>query len=109
MNAGLGGAATVLALLDAVYDGNRLFARLIGGELAVPAEGNALRSSRAAALHDIDLAPGRVHPDPEAGQFAIPEDGILTLDGQPVDDPFGECEFGSSRHRIGSPLPSLSR
>ncbi len=39
----------VLAPFDAVDDGNRLFARLLDGELAMPAEGNALRSSRAAA------------------------------------------------------------
>ena len=93
----------VLAPFDAVNDGNRLFARLLDGELAMPAEGNALGSARAAALHDKDLAPGRIDPDPEAGQFAVPEDGILCFDGQPVDGSFGECELGSSWHRIGVP------
>ena len=85
----------VLAPFDAVDDGNRLFARLLDGELAMPAEGNALRSSRAAALHDIDLAPGRIDANSEAGQFAIPEDRVPCLDGQPVDGSFGDCELGS--------------
>ena len=95
----------VLAPFDAVDDGNRLFARLLDGELAMPAEGNALRSSRAAALDDIDLAPGRIDANSEAGQFAIPEDGVVCFDGQPVDGSFGDCELGSFWHRIGSPSP----
>ena len=70
---------------DAVDDGDRLFARLLDGELAMPAEGNALRSSRPAALDDIDLAPRRIDAGPEAGEFAIPEDRVPCLDGQPVD------------------------
>ena len=90
----------VLAPFDAVDDGNRLFARLLDGELAMPAEGNALRSARSAALHHIDLAPGRIDADSEAGQFAIPEDRVPSLDGQPVDGSFGDCELGSSWHRI---------
>ena len=95
MNAGSGGAATGSSpLLDAVDDGDRLFARLLGGELAMPAEGYALRSAGPAALDNIDLAPGRVDPDPEPRECAIPEDGILTLDSQPVDGSFGECELG---------------
>ena len=97
----------VFAFLDAVDDSDRLLARLLGGELAMPAESNALGSSRAAALDDIYLAPGRVDPNAEAGKFAIPEDRVLTLDGQPVDGSFGECEFGSSRHRIESLLESV--
>ena len=70
----------------------------------MPAKSNALGPSRAAALDDIYLAPGRVDPNAEAGEFAIPEDRVLTLDGQPVDGSFGECELGSSRHRIESRL-----
>ena len=45
--------------------------------------------------------------DSEPGKFAIPEDRVLTLDGQPVDGSFGECELGSSRHRIESLLESV--
>ena len=41
----------------------------------------------------------------EPGEFAIPEDGVLCFDGQPVDGSFGDCELGSSWHRIGSPFP----
>ena len=99
----------VLAPFDAVDDGNRLFARLLNGELAMPAQGNALRSARSAALHHKDLAPGRIDANSEAGQFAIPEDRVPSLDGQPVDGSFGDCELGSSWHRIGSPFASRCR
>ena len=42
----------------------------------------------------------------EPREFAIPEDGVLCFDGQPVDGSFGDCELGSSWHRIGSPFAS---
>lgn len=46
-----------------------------------------------AALDHMDLGAGRIDADAEAGEIAIPEDGVLAFDGEAVDDAFGESDF----------------
>ena len=62
-----------------------LLARLLGGELAVASERDPPDAGRSPALRDVYLPPGRVDPHAEAGELAVPEDGLLFRDGKPVD------------------------
>ena len=82
MSASSGGfAAGVLALLDAGDGGRRLLARPVRSELPVAADGEALDARRPPALGHVDLSARGVDADPEAGEVAVPEDGLLALDG----------------------------
>ena len=56
----------ILAPLDAIDDERGLLPRLVGRHFAMAADGNALRSVRPAALHDIDFPSGGIDPHPEA-------------------------------------------
>ena len=51
---------------------------------------DALRAPAATRLHHVDLGTGRVDAKAESGKLAIPEDGVLVIDRETVDDPFGE-------------------
>ena len=77
----------LLAALDAVDDGRRILACFVGRDIAVDAEGGALHAGRPAHLDHVGLAASAVHPDPEAGQVAVPEDRIATLRGERVHRP----------------------
>ena len=51
-----------------------------------------------AGLNDKDLPACGVDPDAEAGQIAIPEDGILVGNAQGIHGTFGESELASLRY-----------
>ena len=97
----------ILALLDAVDDVGRSPARLVGGELAVPAQGDAPGSVRSPALHDVDLAARGIDPHTEPGQVPVPEDGVSALGRERVDGAFGDRQVGLSGHRLGFRHPVI--
>ena len=71
----------VLPGLEPRDDGRRPLARLLGPEHRVAPDRHPLRSVRPPRLGDVDLAAGRIDPDPEAGQLAVPEHHVAR-DGQ---------------------------
>ena len=90
-----------LAGLDAGDDVGGILAGLVGGEgVAVLAEGHALRAVEGAGLDDEDLLAGGVDPDAEPEQVAVPEDGVLAIDGETVDDALGEGVILALRHDV---------
>ena len=88
----------ILAPLDAVDDASRLAARLFGRDLAMPAQGDALRPARPPALDDVDFPARGIDPHPVARQIMIPEDGVLR-GGEPVDGPLRYGQVVSLWHR----------
>lgn len=50
----------------------------------------ALRASEGAGLDDVELAAVGIDADAEAGEVAIPEDGVLAVDRETVHDSLGE-------------------
>ena len=62
--------------------------------------GRALGASGATSLHDVDLGTGRVDAQAETGKLPIPEDGVLVIDRETVDDPFGERAILVCGHRL---------
>ena len=87
-----------LALLDSGDDRGGVLAGRLRGERGIPAERHALRLAECAGLDDEDLLAGGVDSDPEPGKIAVPEDGILAIDGQAVQDAFGESAELGLRH-----------
>ena len=96
----------ILAPLDAVDDNSRLAPALIDRLGADRPQGHPLQAGRPPGLDDVELAPGGVDPYPEAGEVAVPEDGILVLGLQPFHNPFGQSERTPLRHRFS---PGLDR
>ena len=97
--AGLGrGRYRLPAALDAVDDLGCAEPGLRGGELAVGTEGDALRPAPAPALHDIDLPPRGVDPDPEARELPVPEDLVLPLHREAVHPPPAQRQLTTTRH-----------
>ena len=102
----------ILAPLDAVDDLCRLAPALLDRLALARAQGHALEAGRSPRLDDIGLAAGGVDPHTEAGQVAVPEDGILAVDRQSVDDALAQSECASPRHslaRLGSPSSNRTR
>ena len=66
------------------------------------AEGDPLRAAEGAGLDDEDLLARGVDADAESGKVAIPEDGILAIDGEGVDGTFGQGSVLALRH-VGPP------
>ena len=64
------------------------------------AEGHALRAAEGAGLDDEDLLARGVDPDAEAEQVAVPEDGVLAIDRETVNDALGEGADLALRHGV---------
>ena len=58
----------------------------------------ALRPGRPTRLHDVDLAPRAVDPDPEPGQVAVPVERVPVPGGQRIHGAHGELDGGIARH-----------
>ena len=87
-----------LPLLDSGDDRRGVLARLLGGELAMRAEGHALRAAEGAGLDDEDLLARGVDADAETGKITVPEDGVLAVDAEAVHDAFRESAILGLRH-----------
>ena len=87
-----------LALLDSGDDRSGVLAGRLGSELGIPAERYALRPAERTRLDDEDLLAGGVDSSAEPGKIAVPEDDILAIDGQAVQDAFGESSVLGLRH-----------
>ena len=99
----------ILAALDPVDDRRAPLPRLPGGEVAVPPETDAPEPGRPSGLDHVDLAAAGVDAHAEAGEVAVPEDGILLLDAKRVDGALGDSEFASPRHGAPSPIADDGR
>ena len=75
----------LLAALDTVDDDGSLLAGLLGCYRSMLADGNAPGPARPPALHDVGLAPRGGDTDTEAGEVAVPVEGILAIGGERVD------------------------
>ena len=62
-----------LARLDARNDESGPLSGPVGMEHVMPADRHPLRPVRSPRLGDVDLAAGRIDPDPEAGKVPVPE------------------------------------
>ena len=95
----------VLPGLDPRDDERGPLARLLGAEHRVAADRypprlvRLVRPVRTARLGDEDLTAGRIDPDPEAGELAIPEHRVA-LDAQRRDGAVGERPVLQYRHRL---------
>ena len=87
-----------LALLDSGDDRSGVLAGRVGSELGISAKRYALRPAERPGLDDKDLLTRGVDSDAEPGKIVIPEDCILVIDGQAVQDAFGESAVLSLRH-----------
>ena len=96
-----------LATLDAVDYGRRLLARLLGCYRSMLADGNAPGSARPPALHDVGLAPRGGDADAEAGEVAVPVEGILAVGGERVDGVLGDGSVLCSWHSTPRVHPLL--
>ena len=67
----------IFSRLDAGQDQRRPAPRLVGGDDPMAANRNPLQPTRTPALDDINPGARGIHPDPEAGQFVIPEHRVL--------------------------------
>ena len=79
-----------LTLLDSGDDFGGVLAGYLCRDVAMRSEGHALGTPEGAGLDDEDLLAARVDSDAKTRKIAIPEDGVLPVDGEPVHDPFGE-------------------
>ena len=95
----------VLPGLDPRDDECGPLARLLGAEHRVAADRypprlvRLVRPVRTARLGDEDLTAGRIDPDPEASELAIPEHRVA-LDAQRRDGAVGERPVLQYRHRL---------
>ena len=102
----------VLGGLDARDDERGPLARLLGAEHRVPTDRDPprlappVRSVRPARLGDVELAASRIDPNPEAGEFAVPEHGVA-LDGERRYRAVGDCPVLQHRLRPSLPLCGL--
>ena len=67
-------------------------------DLAVDAERQAPGRAAGAGLRHIDLAPRGVDPDPEPGEFAVPDDEIPLARAKHLDDVGGKERSLAIRH-----------
>ena len=87
-----------LALLDSGNDRSGVLAGCLRSERGIPADRYAVRPTERPGLDDEDLLAGRIDSDAESCKIAVPEDGILAIDGQAVHDTFGESAELGLRH-----------
>ena len=87
-----------LSLHDSGDDRRGILAGQLGRELGIRAERHALRPPQGAGLGDEDLLAGRVDANAESGKIAIPEDGVLAVDGEALQEPFGKSAILGLRH-----------
>ena len=99
----------VLAPLDAIDDHGGLAPAVLDGIGADPPERHPLQAGRPPGLDDVELAPRRMHPHPEAGQVAVPEDRVLAAGLEPVHNPLGQPERAALRHGSLSPKTFVRR
>ena len=69
--------------------------------IAIPANGSErhpVEAGGSAGLDDVDLASVALDADAEAGEIAVPVDGVLAGDRQGGDAAGGEAEGASLRH-----------
>ena len=62
--------------------------------------GDALGPPAATRLHDVDHGAGGVDTSTESGKLPIPEDGVLLIDRETVDEPLGERAILACGHRL---------
>ena len=98
-----------LALLDTGDDRSGVLAGCLRGERGIPAQRYALRPAERPGLDDEDLLAGGIDSDAETGKIAVPEDGILAIDGQAVQDAFGESAVLSLAPWCGAPARRIRR
>ena len=85
--------------LDARDDERRPLARLLGPDQRVAPDRHPLLPVRPPRLGDIDLAAGRMDPDPEPLELAVPEHGVA-LDGQRRHRAAGKRPVLQYRHNV---------
>ena len=88
----------VQAELDAVDDGGRFAAPLVDRHPGEWSEGHPLEAGGTPGLDDVDLAAVALDAHAEAGEIAVPVDGVLAGDRQGGDAAGGEAEGASLRH-----------
>ena len=89
----------VLAPFDAVDDDGGLAPMLVDRLVADPPQGDPLQAGRPPGLDDVELAPGGVDTDAEAGKVAVPEDRVLAVGLEAFHNPLGQSERAPLRHR----------
>ena len=97
---GGGGRNWRLSGLDAGDDASGFLAGLVGRDVAVSSHGHALGPSGATGLDDVDLGARGIDTETEPGKLPIPEDGVLVIDRETVDDPFRERAILACGHRL---------
>ena len=62
--------------------------------------GDPLRPAGATRLDDVDLGARGVDAQTESGKLQVAENGVLVIDRETVDDPFGEGAIWARVHRF---------
>ena len=88
----------VQAALDAVDDGGRFATPHVDRHPGERAERHPLEAGGSPGLDDVNLAAVALDADAEAGEIAVPVDGVLAGDRQGGDAAGGEAEGASLRH-----------
>ena len=86
--------------LDAVDDGGRFAAPLVDRHPGEWSEGHPLEAGGTPGLDDVDLAAVALDAHAEAGEVAVPVDGVPAGHRQGGDAAGGEAEGASFRHRV---------
>lgn len=99
---GSGGGA-VSAALDPVDENSRLAPMLVERVVTDPPQGGPLRAGLP-GLDDIEIAPGSVDPDAEAGHVAVPDNSVIAFGLQLLHNPSVRLA-GTSLGHFSFPTP----
>ena len=89
-----------LAALDAVDGKGGSPAGLIGCDISMLSDGDALGSVRPPALDDVGLSPGGVDADAEAREVSVPVEDVSVAGAERIDGTFGDGTMVLSGHGL---------